>query len=618
MSDGPQNSPIEDSASTRERLVELLRTHDLSPVFQPIVSLQTGEIAGFEALTRPGKATGFKGPMELFAAASEHGLMWELEDLARGTILQRAADFPDGVTLFLNNSPEVFADTRFPARFEEQVFQYPELTPSRIVMEVTEHAEDRSFARLAEHVRTLKDRGYQIAIDDVGAGASGLNRVMMLRPHWLKLDRALVQDIDRDPYKLNLIRFLMHFANLSGVSVIAEGIERRDELSAVIGMGVRYGQGFVLAKPNAAYQLVPDDIKQFVRRCAQEAAGARPRDPGGTRLENLCQAAELAQALSPVSHVAASLVRDQGCPGLVVMDGRRCVGWCSRDTVLSIAKTDSAAEPIGFFTRSSASTLPPDASLRQALELVSVRDDPDLTAPIVVATNERVLGVVSLRTLLSAAASDSRFWGQRLMPLTGLPGRLAADLHIGELIHSATQGRGGAETSAAIIDFRSFADFNGTFGYELGDRLIQELTAHLRDRVLPLVPDGFLAHLGEDRFILFGRSVELEAASRRLIEHADEAGFESAPALSSLHATPSAEGTQPPPEPAASVAARAPVGVRVLLIPQLASRLTEPRQLYQIEQQLRRVARQQESSLDRGKSHFVRDERGVGRRRLSA
>lgn len=620
MSDDVQTSSAEDTAQTRRRLEALIATGDLTPVFQPIVCLQTGEIAGFEALTRPGRESGFPGPTELFAAAAEHGLLWELEDLTRRRILSPGADFPDGVSLFFNNSPEVFADPRFPARFEQQVCEHPEITPARLVLEVTEHAEDRGFAKLAEHVIALKDRGYQLAIDDVGAGASGLNRVMLLRPHWLKLDRALIRDIDRDRYKLNLIRFLIHFANLSGVSVIAEGIERREELSTLIGLGVRFGQGYVLARPSAAYQLVPDDVKLFVRRCAQEASESKPRDPGGTRLENLCQAAEMAQSLTPVSQVAAALMRDQSCPGLVVMDGRRCVGWCARDTVLAAAAGDAKGDPIGFFTRSSSTTLAPDATLRQALELVSVRDDADLLAPVVVANNNRVLGVVSLRTLLSAAASDSRFWGQRLMPLTGLPGRPAADLHLGELIQAGASGRSRSVAAAAIIDLRSFADFNGTFGYELGDRLIQEFTQMLRDDLLPAVPGGFLAHLGEDRFIAMGPAEPLEQACRALTDRLDRQGFAAAPGLSTLagreaDSAPSRRGSA---EAGATPAPRAAVGARVLFISDLCSRVSQPRQLYQIEQQLRRVARQQEAGLDTGRSLIVREERSPTLQRRSA
>ena len=175
-----------------------------------------------------------------------------------------------------------------------------------MVLEITELSDEQDFPGLAEQVKRLRDMGFDAAIDDAGAGASGLNRIMIIRPTWIKLDREFVRGIDTDRYKQNLVRFFVHFARLSGVSVIAEGIEHKSELAMVIDLGVRYAQGYYLGHPGPREQTTDPRFVSSVRgRWAEVDAEAAPANDSAT-LAKLCRPVLTLEADSTVAHAAAA------------------------------------------------------------------------------------------------------------------------------------------------------------------------------------------------------------------------------------------------------------------------------------------------------------------------
>jgi EAL domain-containing protein (putative c-di-GMP-specific phosphodiesterase class I)/GGDEF domain-containing protein len=570
-----------------KRLRNLIDQELVSPVFQPIVCLQTGEIAGFEALGRPAREAGFAHVGELFEEAEHLGMLWELERITRRKTIAAANNFPEGVLLFLNSTPEVFTHPEFVKEVEQAVGKCEGLVPGRMVLEITEAGQEQVFDGLAERVRELMALGYQVAIDDAGAGASGLKRMMTLRPQWLKLDRALIDGVDKDRFQHNFIRFLVHFARLSGVNVVAEGIERFEQLGTLVDLGVRYGQGFLLAKPAPSYQLISEEVRRFVAERWQKSQTAHPSDPKSTPIGTLCQPASSVQAAARLDEVAATLLKSTEHPGVAVLDGRRFVGWCSRSVMLSAAAKERPGTPVGFITPASLSAIPPHASLAEAMELVSVREDADLTAPLVVADRDRVFGIVPLRTLLWAAAGQQNTQSHRADPLTRLPGRVAADQRVAELIRVAHTGHE-EPYDAAIIDLQGFDSFNSRCGYDLGDQLLVDLASLLRTMTNAQSSPMFLAHLSVDRFLLIGRGGMVEPMLEDLIGRFD----------STLAHTGTGRG-----EPAE------PLRLRVLVMPGVFARIQQPRELSVLEMQLR-ARFQSEHLAGRFKgSGIVRDER---------
>lgn len=473
----------------------------VSSVFQPIVDLHTGQVSGYEALSRPSPESMFANAEQMFSAAEGNPLGWQLEGLARECALNAASGWPAGVILFVNSSPEIVSDPRFARQIAREVRSTRGLSPSRLVLEITERCKDREFDGLSRTIETLRRSGFHIAIDDVGAGTSGLNRITSLKPEWLKLDRELVDHIDRDKVRQHLIRFLVCFGKLSSIRVVAEGIERIEELDTLIDLEVHYGQGYLLAKPNAARLDIAEDLREHIREKSRLASPATSGALESTRAGSLVRPARIVGSGETVSGVAAHMLRDPYQPGVIVADGGCFDGWVDRETVLRAASDGRAALPISFLLGGNRSTVEAQMPIVEMLDLASTRDDHSMSAPIVVLESERILGIVTMPDLLQAGASLCRATQFRSGPLTGLPGRVRTDLYLIDLLGGeASEG----SVDAGFLDIKSFSGYNRTFGYELGDQLIQNFVGLIRGTLTPLSHEGecFLGHLGDDHFIV--------------------------------------------------------------------------------------------------------------------
>ena len=153
--------------------------------------------------------------------------------------------------IFINVSPKVLHDEKFREGFTREYTKRYGIDTERIVFEVTERErveDEKSFRQAIEH---YKMQHYQIAIDDVGSGYAGLNRICSLTPGYIKLDNALVRDVYKNPIQYAMIKGMVEFSHNSGILLIAEGIETKKELDLLIELGVQYGQGYYLAKPES-------------------------------------------------------------------------------------------------------------------------------------------------------------------------------------------------------------------------------------------------------------------------------------------------------------------------------------------------------------------------------
>ncbi|CAN5672322.1 hypothetical protein BH23PSE1_BH23PSE1_06700 [soil metagenome] len=176
-----------------------------------------------------------------------------LELAAIRAALGALAHLPRHVYLSVNASPQTVVEADLCALFREH-------GPERIVLELTEHAAVADYAELGRALNLLRFAGVQIAIDDAGAGYSGLQHIVQLRPDILKLDMTLVRDIDTDPARRSLAAALLHFASEMRALIVAEGIETQGEYEALRQLGIDRGQGYFLGRPAdlAAAQLLTE------------------------------------------------------------------------------------------------------------------------------------------------------------------------------------------------------------------------------------------------------------------------------------------------------------------------------------------------------------------------
>ena len=245
-----------------DEIKELLeRRGAIRPAYQPVVALSTGRLVGYEALARFPSAPD-RPTSAWFAMAHAGGLGPSLEARAIESAL-RPLGRPPGTHLALNVSPSVLLSATVQEALPTDL--------SEIVIEVTEHEALAEDEAVREALRDLRRRGARIAVDDAGAGYSGLKQLTQVQPDIVKLDRILTEGIHTDPARMALVESFVRFARRTGAIVCAEGIETLEEIAALADLDVEWGQGYALGRPAEPWAGVPVHAARVCRAGLDEA-----------------------------------------------------------------------------------------------------------------------------------------------------------------------------------------------------------------------------------------------------------------------------------------------------------------------------------------------------------
>ena len=374
----PAAVPAPDWALELDRLATDPATLQL--VFQPIVDVARGVIAGYETLSRFRAADGSPSPAtpdRWFAAADAAGIGARVEALVVDRCLQLRADLPPGCFLTLNVSPHLLTEPEL----ADLLLAAGDLTP--LVLELTEHRDVADLRPLLDVQDRLRDRGALMALDDAGSGYSGLQQLSAVRPQLIKLDRALVDGADGDPVKLALAQLLGEFGSRIDAWLLAEGVETWGEMEAFSRLGVPLAQGFLLGRPAPPWSSLDPVV----------AARLRAVHVRGQLRENVISLVERVELVtaggSPVGSGTAVRVDDHGRPTALLLPLRR-----DQDP------GGHRAAPVSL--RAAASTGVTDLALRIVTRPEDTRFDPVVCVDDVGA----VVGVVHVEHLLTRLAEQ--------------------------------------------------------------------------------------------------------------------------------------------------------------------------------------------------------------------
>lgn len=248
---------------------EILKNNLLQTFFQPIISLDSGEIFGYEALTR-GPEGPLRAPLALFSEAKRYNRLAELDSLCRNNILRRAHEQKLGGMLFINIDPSaVFHHMETPSgllRAKEEGY-----AENRIVLEFTMTEDLCQFNSFVDLVQGLKQRGYRIACDNMVPGNTAFLSLHNLRPDFIKIDLSKTDDAAA------AIQQSTHtIAQLAHAQVIAVGVHTVEQLRALADSGILYAQGNFLAEPAEIGPALREDARAFLRELADRPANAQP------------------------------------------------------------------------------------------------------------------------------------------------------------------------------------------------------------------------------------------------------------------------------------------------------------------------------------------------------
>ncbi|MGH9020630.1 MAG: EAL domain-containing protein, partial [Acidimicrobiales bacterium] len=232
---GAQAIEYQNAEIKRAEIDAVIAEQRFFPVFQPLVNLTTGDVVGFESLTRFSDGV---SPDHRFGDARAVGRASELESACARAALSAATDLPANAFVTVNFSPSCLLDGQ--AELAVRGSERP------VVIEITEHARVVDYTEL----RTAIDRieGVRLAVDDAGAGYTSLSHILELRPDFVKLDISLVRDIDTNPARQAMVAGICHFAIQSHTIIVAEGVESEAEAATLRDLGVTLGEGSMLGQ----------------------------------------------------------------------------------------------------------------------------------------------------------------------------------------------------------------------------------------------------------------------------------------------------------------------------------------------------------------------------------
>lgn len=234
-----------------DELDYILRYRVIQTLYQPLIESDTAQVYGYEALTRGPSNSALHAPLPLIQAATQTGRLFELDLVCRELAIRRFQELGLPGRLFLNVNPLSLMEPTFRPGETLRLLSEVKLPPERVVIEITEQQPLDDYDVLKAAVAHYTEAGFEIAIDDLGAGYAGLRLWSELRPSYVKIDHHFIENISTDNVKREFVRSIGGMATRLGCRVVAEGIETAEDYAVVQSLGVRLHQGYHLARPLA-------------------------------------------------------------------------------------------------------------------------------------------------------------------------------------------------------------------------------------------------------------------------------------------------------------------------------------------------------------------------------
>ena len=243
----------------------VIEAGSLTPVYQPVIDLNSGRVVGYEGLVRVPKESSFAHTGALFDAAEVAGRVHDLDRAALDVVLRGARSMSDSMSLSVNVSPRTLEAPEFSATAFLAILRRHGMSPGRVVLELTEREAIRDADRLRNILLAIQNAGCRVAADDVGAGNAGLRLLSQFSFDVVKIDLSLVQRAGDDRTH-SVLRSIVEVAARMGATTIAEGVETSSQLRTARRLGITAGQGYLLGRPGPDRDLTWVDIAALEQR----------------------------------------------------------------------------------------------------------------------------------------------------------------------------------------------------------------------------------------------------------------------------------------------------------------------------------------------------------------
>jgi diguanylate cyclase (GGDEF)-like protein len=486
-------------------LAEIIEHARIQTIFQPILDPAGRGILGYEALSRGPSTSRLHSPLELFAAALRANCTVALEECCLGRAIQRFRTASLHGRLFLNISPfTLLAAQSLPQRLSNLLAKLG-LPANRCVLEITEQSLVDDYAAVRRALDALREIGCEIAVDDLGAGYSGLKTWSELRPDYVKIDRYFVSDIHADGVKAEILRSVVEMSRAIGSRVIAEGVETAEECTELLDIGVDYLQGYYFGRPQA---------EPRVNEAAMAHLAGRGTSANAAAAEELILKTPPIEPDTKVQDVVASFRSHLDWDSLAVVRDGRPLGIVRRDDLFQFLTKPLHPEVYNRKPVTSVMESPPlliDSRLRldQVGRLVTRRSRPKVNDDFIITRDGRYAGIGKIIDVLRHLTAQQIQAAKDSNPLTLLPGNVQINTHIERML---AQRR---HFVVCHLDVDHFKPYNDQYGYARGDQFLLQLAQMIRNAICGR--SDFVGHIGGDDFIAVMRSPDWKTRLLNLI-----------------------------------------------------------------------------------------------------
>lgn len=503
-----------DHSDPVKKLHDVIEHRQMGVLFQPVIDLASSDIIGYEGQIRGPSDDLLHSPVRLYQLAKQTGKLLELENVCCQLTVDSFIEQKLPGILFLRLNVDVFLEHKFKEIHASQAIENAGLDPQRVVISLCVHEpyDVSNPGFLQKIISRYTELGYKVCVEDQGEIFSMLQIQPEITPSCVKINPYLIQDIDKDPIKVQLIKSLLERAGSLGFITIAKGIETRGELLLARELGIALGQGNVIARPGKyPARVTPREICNILATHADDGVA----HPEHNSINAILEKAPVFTLENNNEEVFQIFEKNPQFSVVAVTNNRIPVGLLNRSVFINRFARPYQRElygkkPCSTFMDPEPLIVDRNISI-QALSRLLAEDQRHVSLGFIFTENGHYLGVGTSQSLIHEITEMQIQSARYANPLTGLPGNAPIDDQIDTLLASEEQ------FWVCYFDLDNFKPFNDVYGFSMGDAMIQMTAKVVSEQCDPEV--DFVGHIGGDDFIALFRSQDWEERCRTMLEN---------------------------------------------------------------------------------------------------
>ncbi len=490
--------------------------------FQPIVCLTTGNVVAYEALSRGPEASMFENPTYLFEIAEKLEMLEDLDMLCREKAIMNAHKLglnTKPIKLFINIDAACITYVKHNPGQTKALIEEFEFKMDNVVLEITERTFIKDSQVFYQALSHYQSQGFAIAIDDVGSGSAGLRLISEINPQKVKLDKFLVENIDKSFKKQAIVKMLVDMCHrVLNSKMVAEGIETFDEFTTIKALGIDWGQGYLFGKPSSTLQPVPGYVKNKI--ILQQPAHGKEVFSDETRIESITSMnVPVFQCNTPVGKLVETFNQNPEVLGIPIVNNGIPVGLVMKTKLFSHLSKKFGYDlfyhrPISHLMSATFLTVDVNQDVDSVAKQALSRDFSMLYDIFIITEGGKYYGVSTVHALLEKMTALKVKHASQANPLTGLPGNMSIRAFVEKQI------RTGQDFACVYLDLDFFKAYNDYYGFCKGDEAIKK-TAYLIVEIFAISRIGYVGHIGGDDFIAVIHAEETQELCARFIREFD-------------------------------------------------------------------------------------------------